>query len=170
LFRCCKNIKIPCFFRLFIYGATNKKTFNAEKRLIAEKVLFRRCNTRKKDQKNIENKMSYVASNNITLQQSVTRLPNYIDGEFRPPSEGKYIENIDPSDGSVVSYVPDSSSPDVDLAVAAAKRALLSPEWNVNYVSLKHRATWLKKLADGIEARLEQFAHAESRDTGSKNS
>lgn len=99
---------------------------------------------------------------------SALRLPNYIDGEFRPPIEGKYIENINPSDGSVISYVPDSNAPDVDLAVAAAKRALASPEWNANVVTLKKRAEWLKKLADGIEARLEQFAQAESRDTGKR--
>jgi acyl-CoA reductase-like NAD-dependent aldehyde dehydrogenase len=101
-----------------------------------------------------------------TLQEHILRLPNYIDGEFRPPVEGKYIENINPSYGTVISYVPDSNAPDVDLAVAAAKRALASSEWNANVVTLKKRAEWLKKLADGIEARLEQFAQAESRDTG----
>jgi aminomuconate-semialdehyde/2-hydroxymuconate-6-semialdehyde dehydrogenase len=107
-----------------------------------------------------------LTSSSSVLQDNVLRLPNYIDGAFRPPFEAKYIENINPTDGSVVSYVPDSNSQDVDMAVSAAKRALASPEWNFNYVGLKKRSEWLKKLADGIEARLEQFAQAESRDTG----
>ena len=107
-----------------------------------------------------------VASNNIVLQDHILRLPNYIDGEFVAPAEGKYIENINAADGSVISYVPDSNDPDVKRAVAAAKRALASPEWNTNYQTAKKRSDWLKKLADGIEARLEQFAQAESRDTG----
>lgn len=110
--------------------------------------------------------MSTVLSNNIILQDHVLRLPNYIDGEFEAPAEGKYIENINPTDGSIISYVPDSNAPDVDKAVAAAKKALTSTEWNVNYVTAKKRSEWLKKIADGIEARLEQFAQAESRDTG----
>jgi aminomuconate-semialdehyde/2-hydroxymuconate-6-semialdehyde dehydrogenase len=107
-----------------------------------------------------------MSTSSSVLQDNILRLPNYIDGVFRPPCEAKYIENINPTDGSVVSYVPDSNGQDVDMAVSAAKRALASPEWNVNYVTVKKRSEWLKKLADGIEARLEQFAQAESRDTG----
>ncbi len=94
------------------------------------------------------------------------RLVNYIHDSFRSPQEGKYIENINPADGSVISLVPDSCAKDVDEAVKAAKHALALPEWNHNYITAKKRAEWLKKLADGIEARLEQFAQAESKDTG----
>lgn len=94
------------------------------------------------------------------------RLANYIDGEFVSPVENKYIENINPHDGSVISLIPDSSSPDVNKAVIAAKAALQRPSWGVDYVTAKQRAAWLRKIADGIEAKLELFARAESLDTG----
>ncbi len=95
-----------------------------------------------------------------------SRLPNYIDGEFLSPADNKYVENINPHDGSVISLIPDSTSPDVDKAVAAAKAALRRPSWHIDFVTVKQRSAWLKKIADGIEAKLELFARAESLDTG----
>lgn len=50
----------------------------------------------------------------------------------------------------------------VEAAVAAAKEAF--PEWSAR--SPKQRAEVLNKLADLIEAHLEEFAQAESRDQG----
>ncbi len=96
------------------------------------------------------------------------RLVNYINGTFCSPQEGKYIDNVNPTDGSVISLVPDSCAKDVNEAVAAAKNALSLAEWNHNYVTAKKRSEWLKKIADGIEAKLELFAQAESKDTGKK--
>ncbi|RYG66119.1 aldehyde dehydrogenase family protein [archaeon] len=95
-----------------------------------------------------------------------TKLRNFINGEFVAPIEGQYIENINPANGEVISLVPDSNHLDVNKAVAAAKDALAHPDWNHQFVTPRRRADWLKKIADGIEARLEEFAQAESRDTG----
>jgi aminomuconate-semialdehyde/2-hydroxymuconate-6-semialdehyde dehydrogenase len=50
----------------------------------------------------------------------------------------------------------------VDAAIAAAQRAF--PAWSS--LPTTERARWLEKLADALEAKLEDFAHAESRDGG----
>lgn len=99
-------------------------------------------------------------------KKMTARLANYIDGEFVSPTQNKYVENINPHDGSVISLIPDSSLEDVNRAVDAAKAALLRPSWHSDYVNAKQRAAWLRKIADGIESKLELFARAESLDTG----
>jgi aminomuconate-semialdehyde/2-hydroxymuconate-6-semialdehyde dehydrogenase len=35
------------------------------------------------------------------------RLSNYIDGELLPPSSTLYIENNNPAEGKVYSFIPD---------------------------------------------------------------
>lgn len=52
--------------------------------------------------------------------------------------------------------------PQVEAAVAAAKEAF--PDWSAR--SSEQRAQVLNKLADLMEAHLEEFAQAESRDQG----
>ncbi|EDO46344.1 predicted protein [Nematostella vectensis] len=87
-------------------------------------------------------------------------LQNFINGEFL--SCDRYIDSYDPSRGEVYCKVPDSGKEHVDLAVAAANAAFKS--WSVS--SPAYRAERLRKLADLIEDRLEEFAQAESRDQG----
>jgi aminomuconate-semialdehyde/2-hydroxymuconate-6-semialdehyde dehydrogenase len=94
------------------------------------------------------------------------RLANYINGSFSSPVENAYLENINPCDGSVISLIPDSTAIDVHNAVLAGKEALECPSWNFDYVTMKQRSGWLNKIADGIEAKLDLFARAESLDTG----
>lgn len=90
------------------------------------------------------------------------RILNFIDGEFREPVSGDYLENIDPSRGSVYSEIPNSDERDIDLAVQAAQRAF--PSWS----SLSHqeRSKWMMKVSNRIEERLEELAQAESLDNG----
>jgi acyl-CoA reductase-like NAD-dependent aldehyde dehydrogenase len=95
-----------------------------------------------------------------------TKLQNYVNGKFQDPKDGKYIDNINPADGTVVNLIPESTATDVDEAVAAATAALSRPDWGHAYVSAKKRSEWLSKIADGIQERLEIFAQAESKDTG----
>ncbi|KAL4661009.1 aldehyde dehydrogenase family 8 member A1-like [Arapaima gigas] len=87
-------------------------------------------------------------------------LQNYIGGEFVPCS--RHIDSYDPSAGEVYCHVPDSGQDEVELAVNAAKEAF--PLWASR--SPADRARVLYKLADLIEAHLEEFAQAESRDQG----
>lgn len=89
-------------------------------------------------------------------------LKNYINGELIEPLKKEYLENVDPSKGTVFSMIPDSDASDVQLAVAAAKGA--EHDWaNMHY---EKRAQYIEAIAKGIERRLDEFAKAESLDNG----
>ncbi|XP_077568168.1 2-aminomuconic semialdehyde dehydrogenase [Stigmatopora nigra] len=87
-------------------------------------------------------------------------LENYIGGQFVPCAD--HLDSYDPSTGEVYCKVPDSGPPEVEAAVHAAKEAF--PGWAAR--SPEQRAQVLNKLADLMEARLEEFARAESKDQG----
>ncbi|KAI9334577.1 aldehyde dehydrogenase domain-containing protein [Obelidium mucronatum] len=95
------------------------------------------------------------------MTQPVT-LANFIDGSFHAPANKEYFESPNPSDGTVNALVPDSTAADVDLAVAAAKRAFKT--WSKT--TREERSKILLKIASLIEERLDEFAEAESRDQG----
>lgn len=90
------------------------------------------------------------------------KLANYINGKLLEPVSGKYLDNYEPATGKVFSLVPDSDERDVQLAVEAAQSAF--KKWSTT--SLEERMMVLLKIADGIEAKFEEFAQAESKDNG----
>ncbi len=90
------------------------------------------------------------------------RLAHWIDGKAREPSAGRWLDVFDPASGRSFAEVADGDTTDVDAAVAAAQAAF--PAWSA--LPNSERARWLEKLADALEARLDDFAHAESRDGG----
>jgi aminomuconate-semialdehyde/2-hydroxymuconate-6-semialdehyde dehydrogenase len=90
------------------------------------------------------------------------RFANLIDGRLSPPLAGRWLDVHEPATGEVYALVPDSDDDDVRLAVAAAQRAF--PTWAATPAS--ERARLLERLAQLIEADIDAFAHAESRDTG----
>ena len=87
---------------------------------------------------------------------------NYIDGAFSDPVGGQFLDNIDPSTGNAYGLIPRSQAADVDLAVAAAKAAF--PAWSA--LSAAERSSWLMKVSNAIDAKLETLALAESKDNG----
>jgi aminomuconate-semialdehyde/2-hydroxymuconate-6-semialdehyde dehydrogenase len=89
-------------------------------------------------------------------------LANYIDGRLSAPRAGRYLEVFEPATGLHYADCPDSDATDVDAATAAAQRAF--PSWSAT--SAAQRAAMLHRIADGVEARLDKFARAESRDSG----
>ena len=89
-------------------------------------------------------------------------IQNYIDGVFVAPASGKTIDNINPATGEVYGTIPRSDKRDVENAVAAAKRAF--PSWSK--LSAAERSSWLMKVANRIEERMEELALAESTDNG----
>jgi aminomuconate-semialdehyde/2-hydroxymuconate-6-semialdehyde dehydrogenase len=90
------------------------------------------------------------------------RLANLIDGRLQAPLRDAWLDVHEPATGAVFAYCPDSSADDVDAAVAAASRA--AADWA--NTPIDERAHLLHRLADLIEARLEEFATLESRDSG----
>ena len=89
-------------------------------------------------------------------------LENYVGGKMIAPLTGKFIENINPATGQLFSYVPDSDDRDVELAVEAATEAFR--EWSVT--SVNDRFAILNRIADIIDARLDELSLAESTDSG----
>ena len=54
------------------------------------------------------------------------QLQNYIGGKMSEPASRKYLENFDPSNGSVYSLIPDSDELDVQAAVSSTARPEVS--------------------------------------------
>ncbi|MEZ4457264.1 MAG: aldehyde dehydrogenase [Gemmatimonadales bacterium] len=92
----------------------------------------------------------------------MTTIDNFIAGGARPPAGGGYLDLFEPATGQIIGRVADSGAADVDAAVAAARAAF--PGWADTPAA--ERSRLLRAIADGIDARLEAFAQAESRDTG----
>jgi aminomuconate-semialdehyde/2-hydroxymuconate-6-semialdehyde dehydrogenase len=88
-------------------------------------------------------------------------IANFVDGEF--VETGACWDKISPVDGSVVARVHEADAALVDRAVRAA-RATLDGEWGATTVG--QRTALLRKVADRIEERFEEFVLAESADTG----
>ncbi|MBB1059353.1 aldehyde dehydrogenase [Marilutibacter spongiae] len=90
------------------------------------------------------------------------RLKHWINGEPREAASGRWREVFDPATGQAFAELADGGPGDVDLAVAAAGAAY--PHWSS--LPNSERARWLERLATALEARIDDFARAESRDAG----
>ena len=73
------------------------------------------------------------------------------------------FEDVSPLDGTVIAHVSRGGRAEVGAAVAAAKGAFVG--WSQTPPA--ERAAILHRVADGIEARIEDFAQVETRDNGS---
>jgi betaine-aldehyde dehydrogenase len=93
---------------------------------------------------------------------TVTKLQNFIGGEFVDPAEGQTEEVVNPATGEVIAEAPLSTADDVDTAVAAAREA--SDAWAATTPG--QRALMLLKLAESIEEHAEELSDLESADAG----
>lgn len=87
---------------------------------------------------------------------------NFINGKFVAPIGGQYFDNTSPIDNSFIAKYPRSQKEDIELALDAANAA--KEAWG--NTSATERATLLNKVADIIEANLEEFALVETCDNG----
>ncbi len=90
------------------------------------------------------------------------RLTHWIDGEARAAAGGGWRAVRDPATREPFAEVADGGAADVEAAVAAAGAAF--PAWS--QLPASERARWMEALAGALEARLDVFAQAESRDGG----
>ncbi|WP_088320111.1 aldehyde dehydrogenase [Kineosporia sp. R_H_3] len=88
----------------------------------------------------------------------------WVDGGFRPAVSGKRFDRVAPRDGRVVAAVAEGDAADVDLAVAAARRAFEDRRWR-DLHPRERRATLLR-LADLVERDADELARLESLDVG----
>ena len=91
------------------------------------------------------------------------RIAGYAGNKPFEPGARETFENINPATGRVVSLVEESTRDDVDRAVSMARAALKGP-WG--QMTSEQRSKALHKIADGIEARFDEFLRAEILDTG----
>jgi betaine-aldehyde dehydrogenase len=93
---------------------------------------------------------------------SLTKLQNFIDGEFQDAAEGKTVPLINPSTGKEFAEAPVSTQADIDKACKAARRGF--EKWR-NTIPAE-RSLALLKIADAIEQRADEFVKLESENTG----
>src|ERR1700685_2229570 len=72
-----------------------------------------------------------------------------INGEMVGAVSGKTFEVVNPATGAVIANVPEADKADVDIAVAAARRAFDNGVWVRFSPSEKSRVLW--RIADLIE-------------------
>jgi aldehyde dehydrogenase (NAD+) len=87
----------------------------------------------------------------------------FINNEFVKGKDGKTFEVINPSDESVICSVHEATEKDVDIAVAAARKAF-EGEWR--HVTPEQRGKLLSNLAALFEKNLDLLASVESLDNG----
>jgi aminomuconate-semialdehyde/2-hydroxymuconate-6-semialdehyde dehydrogenase len=91
------------------------------------------------------------------------RIANFIDGKYICGAGRSTIEDFNPASGVMHALIDEATELDIDHAVQAARRALKGP-WA--RLAPAERAGALHRIADGIEARFEEFLSAEIEDTG----
>ncbi|MGI5129942.1 acetaldehyde dehydrogenase ExaC [Pseudonocardia sp. CA-107938] len=94
--------------------------------------------------------------------QVAPRYGNYIGGAWVPPSNGQYFANVSPVTGAEFTEIPRSTSADIEIALDAAHGAKRA--WG--RTTAAERATILNRIADRIEANLEDLAVIETWDNG----
>ncbi|MFF0904382.1 UNVERIFIED_CONTAM: aldehyde dehydrogenase family protein [Kocuria sp. CPCC 205316] len=90
------------------------------------------------------------------------RYEHWIGGQWVPPVQGRYFENISPVNGKPFTEVARGTAEDIDAALDAAWAA--APAWGRTPVA--ERALVLHRVADRMEQNLEMLAVAETWDNG----
>ncbi|MFT4082366.1 MAG: aldehyde dehydrogenase family protein [Nocardioides sp.] len=88
--------------------------------------------------------------------------PFYVDGAWR--GGGDLFEVVDPATEEILTRVPQATAADVDDAVAAARSASDARSWTG--LAPLERGRILNRIAELIEAELEELAVLETRDNG----
>lgn len=91
-------------------------------------------------------------------------LQNFIDGQYVATDGAAHHEITDPVSGEAYMTVPESDGDAVDYAMRCAERAF--PAWSQTTPMERQRA--LLRIADAIEANLDDLVAAELRQTGSR--
>ena len=90
------------------------------------------------------------------------KIQNYINGRLQDALSGKWLNNYNPATGDIYSFIPDSDSEDIELAVEAASMAF--PGWSAT--PAEKRSQIMLKIASMIESRMTELTEAECLDNG----
>ena len=87
-----------------------------------------------------------------------------IGGKWLESRSGKRFATVNPVNEQVIAEVAEADTADVDAAVKAARAAFDSGPWS--RMDARDRGRLMNKLADLMEANLEELAALESLDNG----
>lgn len=90
--------------------------------------------------------------------------PMLIGERWVGAASGEVLPSYDPASGDLLANVPAGAAADVDLAVAAARAALRDGRWTGLTPSERARVLW--RVADLIEAHIDELAELETLDQG----
>src|ERR1700748_2628578 len=88
----------------------------------------------------------------------------FIDGKWVDARSGKTFTVEDPATQEIIAQVPAGDKADIDLAVAAARRALETGPWSRISPAARQRLVW--SLGDLLERHADEFAELEALDNG----
>ena len=89
---------------------------------------------------------------------------HFIDGAWRQPSSGHWLESIDPASGRAWAKIARGNKTDAELAVEAAHRAFSQDVWS----SKERRVEMLHDFADILESGWKELVETEVRDNGKR--
>jgi len=97
-------------------------------------------------------------------QPQIRQTQLFIDGQWVPARSGKTFATRNPATEEVITQVAEGDAADVELAVRAARRAFDEGPWP--RMNARERGRIMMRLADLIEAEIDELAALESLDNG----
>ncbi len=94
-------------------------------------------------------------------------IKHFINGSYVGSAQDRWFDDMNPANGDVIARVAEGGAQEIDQAVQAAREARHG-EWG--RMPVARRMELLHKVADGINARFEDFLQAECLDTGKPRS
>src|SRR6476469_2491801 len=98
------------------------------------------------------------------MTTNITAADLYIDGRSVPALSGRRFSTTNPATGERLAEVAEAAKEDLDLAVAAARRAADSGPWKE--MSPRQRGKVLLRAADLLASRADEFGDVETRNNG----
>src|SRR6185437_13810615 len=89
---------------------------------------------------------------------------NFVDGREIEAGQGAMLDVRNPATGEVIAKIPNSTTEDIDVAMASARAAFEGKAWGG--MDVRARARLVNKLADAFEANLEELYKLETLNNG----
>lgn len=102
--------------------------------------------------------------NEVAARPQIRQTECFIGGRWVPAVSGKTFDTIDPATEEVIAQVAEGDAEDVDAAARAARDAFENGEWS--RMDARERGRLMHRLADLMEAELDELAALETLDNG----
>jgi aldehyde dehydrogenase (NAD+) len=108
--------------------------------------------------------MATVTAPRKAARPQIRQTQLLIDGQWTPARSGKTFETINPATEEVIASVAEADAADVEMAVRAARKAFDEGPWP--RMDARERGRIMMRLADLMEAEIDELAALESLDNG----